>query len=369
MKSMSDRIELVDLNAMYRDLRPEIDAAIQGVLDRSAFIGGEPVRAFEAAFAEYTGAAHCIGVGNGTDALQLVLMAAKLPAGSEVIVPANTFIATAEAVVAAGLKPVFADVDPDSGLLDLTALPITAATSAVIPVHLYGRLVDMNAVNAIAAQHGLFVLEDAAQAHAARRDGQHSGTFGDAGCFSFYPGKNLGAFGDAGAVITNDPELAAGVALLRDHGRHSRDNHTVVGVNSRLDGIQAAVLATKLPHLDRWTEERRRVAETYRSLLDPALLDYVQRTDPATEAHHLFPILTANRDQLADTLREHGIMTAVHYRQTVPSAPAFGAVANAFPVAERRAATQLSLPIHPYLTEAQAEFIAQTVNTHIPAAV
>jgi dTDP-4-amino-4,6-dideoxygalactose transaminase len=363
---MPDRtIALVDLPALYRDLAAEIDAAIKDICERSAFIGGEPVRAFEEAFADHTGAAMVIGVANGTDALQLALTAARLPAGSVVLLPANTFIATAEAVVAAGLTCRFVDVAPDTGLVEVEGLEaaVDDRVSAIIPVHMYGRLADMHAIGAFAARHGLFVVEDAAQAHGARRAGRHAGTFGQAGTFSFYPGKNLGAFGDAGAVVTDDPGLADAIRLLRDHGRRGRDNHAVVGLNSRLDALQAQILSVKLPHLDRWQAQRRRVAAVYRERLDAALLDWTGPGKHAaeTESHHLFPVLLDDRDAVADELRRHGVMTAVHYRQTVPGTPAFGGVTGRYPNAERRAAHQLSLPMHPYLRDEDAAYVATLV--------
>jgi dTDP-4-amino-4,6-dideoxygalactose transaminase len=359
-------IELVDLDAVYRDLEGELQAAITDVCERSQFVGGESVRSFEEAFAAYTGAAFAVGVANGTDALQLVLMAAGLPAGSTVLVPANTFIATAEAVVAAGLKPRFVDVDATTGLIDSAQLAaeVDGSVSALIPVHLYGRLVDMEPIAELAAERGLFLLEDCAQAHGARRGGRHAGTFGDAGSFSFYPGKNLGAFGDAGAVVTDDPGLADAIRTLRDHGRRGRDRHTVVGVNSRLDSLQARILAVKLPHLDAWIRERRRVAAIYRGRLDPGLLDSAGPGggDAESEAHHLFPILVEDRDALAAALHERGVATGVHYRVTVPGTQAFGGLAGRFPHAERRASMQLSLPIHPYLSDVDARFVADLVR-------
>jgi dTDP-4-amino-4,6-dideoxygalactose transaminase len=368
---MPERLELVDLGALYADVRAEIDAAIADVCERSAFVGGAPVRRFEKDFGAYTGARHCIGVGNGTDALQLALMAAQLPAGSRVVVPANTFVATAEAVVAARLEPVFADVLADSGLLDVQRLDevVDERVSAIVPVHLYGRLVDMDALCSYAADRHLFVLEDAAQAHAARRGGRHAGTFGNAGTFSFYPGKNLGAFGDGGAVVTDDDGLADRIRTLRDHGRRGRDHHAVVGVNSRLDGLQAAVLSAKLPHLDRWTRERRRAAELYRSELDASLLDWAGDGEPGSESNHLFPILVDDRDRLADVLRAEGVATGVHYRSTVPSSPAFGARSGAFSNAEMRAARQLSLPMHPYLSDDDVLRVCALVNSEVAAAI
>jgi dTDP-4-amino-4,6-dideoxygalactose transaminase len=349
--STLERIEFVDLAKLHREIRGELEAAIRRVCERSAFIGGAEVAGFEEEWASFTGARYAIGVANGTDAIELVLTACSLPAGSEVVVPANTFIATAEAVVTAGHRVRFVDVEPDSGLIDLGALAraLEDGAAAVIAVHLYGRMVDMDAVLSLARQHGALVIEDAAQSHAARRAGRHSGTLGLAGAFSFYPGKNLGALGDAGAVVTDDEELAATVRLLRDHGRGGHDNHVVVGVNSRLDGLQAAVLRAKLPHLERWTIARRAVAQAYRQLLEPDLLDWAGAEDPGSESHHLFPILVDQRDEISVALGERGIATGVHYRVPCHQTPAF-AVEDEFPVAEDRARRQLSLPIHSHLS-------------------
>jgi dTDP-4-amino-4,6-dideoxygalactose transaminase len=348
---MADRIEFVDLGAMHRSLAGEIEAAIRRVCRTNAFIGGTEVAQFEEEWASFTGAHHAVGVANGTDAIQLVLMAAGLTAGSVVAVPANTFIATAESVVAAGHTVRFVDVDADSGLIDLAALSgaIDDGISAVIVVHLYGRMVDLSSVRSLAEPRNVLVIEDAAQAHGARLGGRHAGTIGLAGTFSFYPGKNLGAMGDAGAVVTDDEGLADMVRLLRDHGRRTRDRHEMVGLSSRLDGLQAAILRAKLPHLERWNAARATVADRYRSALDPALLDWTGHPEPAAESHHLFPILTDERDELAGALAERGIATGVHYRMTCPMAPAFGGRAG-YPVAERRAQRQLSLPVHPYMS-------------------
>jgi dTDP-4-amino-4,6-dideoxygalactose transaminase len=360
---MSDRLAMVDLSAMHTDIRAEIMEAIERVLESGAFVGGPEVAAFEADFARYTGARHAIGVANGTDAIELSLRALDLPAGSGVVVPANTFIATAEGVVAAGLRPVFVDVEPGSGLLDLEAVErLAPEVSAIVAVHLYGRIADMDATLRIADAHGCKVVEDAAQAHGARRGGRHAGTFADTGCFSFYPGKNLGAIGDGGAVLTDSDEVADRVRLLRDHGRRGRDTHELVGRNSRLDGLQAAVLAVKLGHLDEWTAARRRIAEHYRANLDPQLLDRAATDDPGAESHHLFPVLVEDRDGLAESLSQQGISTGVHYRVPVPETEAFGRHVGDFPVAAQRARLQLSLPIHPYLSLDAADRVAAGVN-------
>lgn len=357
-------LPLVDLEGLYAEVGEEIEAAVLRVCRSQRYVGGEEVAAFEREFAALLGAEHAIGVANGTDALELALRALGVGAGDEVLVPANTFIATAEAVSAAGAVPRFVDVVADTGLIDLAdaAARATPATRAVIPVHLYGRMVDMAAVLAFAEERGLVVVEDAAQAHGARRDGRSAGTTGHAGCFSFYPGKNLGAVGDAGAVVTGDDELAGRIRLLRDHGRASRDEHTVIGRNSRLDPLQAAVLSVKLPHLRRWTEARRESAEGLRARLDPALLDRAGDV-PEAEVHHLFPVLVDRRDELAAHLAEQGIASGVHYRRALPDTRAFSGHGEPCPVASDRARRQLSLPMHPQLAEEDLDRIAAAVGT------
>jgi len=362
-------LPLVDLEALYTELGEEIESAVLRVCRSQRYVGGEEVASFERDFAAFLGAEHAVGVANGTDAIELALRALGVGPGDEVLVPANTFIATAEAISAAGSTPRFVDVDADSGLVDLVAAAerVSPATRAIVPVHLYGRMLDMDAVMAFAADHGdLVVVEDAAQAHGARRGGHSAGTIGHAGCFSFYPGKNLGALGDAGATVTNDPGVAQRVRLLRDHGRASRDEHPVIGRNSRLDPLQAAVLSVKLPHLEGWTQDRRRAAEGLRERLAPELLDW-HSDDPETESHHLFPILLDGRDELAEQLRGEGISTGVHYRSTVPSTGAFGRDGEYFPRAEERARRQLSLPMHPHLEAQDIERIAAGVATFVDA--
>ena len=328
------------------------------------YVGGEETEAFEAAFARYLGVKYVVGVANGTDALELALVAAGLQPGDEVLVPANTFIATAEAVHAAGGVARFVDVHPDSGLIDLdhAASRLTPATRAIMPVHLYGRMVDMEAVMTFAELHGgLIVVEDAAQAHGARRGEHVAGAVGHAGCFSFYPGKNLGAVGDAGATITNDAGIAQRLRLLRDHGRQG-DGHAVIGRNSRLDPLQAAVLSVKLEHLDRWTKARRASATALRERLDDVVLNWWGDGHPGAEVHHLFPILVPDRDGLRDALQRHGVQTGVHYREDLPRTAAFADQDGSCPVAADRAHRQLSLPMHPHLNEAAIDRIATSVN-------
>lgn len=361
-------LPLVDMDGVHRELGAELETAVLEVVRSYQFVGGPRVPEFEAAFAEYLGSGEVIAMANGTDALELALRALEIGPGDEVLVQANTFIATAEAVVAAGATPVFVDVEADSGLIDLDSAAgrITERTCAVMPVHIYGRMTDMRAVSAFASRHGLAVVEDAAQSHGAERDGERAGTVGAVGCFSFYPGKNLGAFGDAGAAVTSDPQIAERLRLMRDHGRRGRHNHELVGFNSRMDPIQAAVLSVKVPHLHDWTERRRRAAGWYRELLPDHLLDY-RAEQPASEVHHLFPIIVEDRDGLADRLAAQGIQTGIHYPRTVPSTTAFGAVTDAFPESERRAATQLSLPMHPHLPRGDVEYIAQLVTSYLAA--
>lgn len=355
---------LVDLAALHRELGEELEAAMLDVARSQRFVGGPVVATFEERFASYLGADEVVAVANGTDAVELAVRALGIEPGAEVLVPANTFVATAAAVVAAGATPRFVDVDELSGLIDLDSCEqrMTARTQAVIPVHLYGRMADMRAVGAFASRHGLAVIEDSAQAAGAQRDGLHAGAVGDVGCFSFYPGKNLGAFGDAGATVTSDPSLADRLRLLRDHGQRGQYNHELIGRNSRMDPIQAAVLTVKLGHLDRFNERRRSAAGWYRELLDEPLPDW-QADDPASDVHHLLPILHEERDALAEQLAAAGVQTGIHYPHTVPETPAFEALRDSFPSAERRARLQLSLPMHPHLTRADVELITGLVHS------
>jgi dTDP-4-amino-4,6-dideoxygalactose transaminase len=365
---MTRNLPFVDLDAVQAELGAELEAAILSVIRGHQFIGGPAVAEFEQAFAEYLGAGHAVGVANGTDALELALRALEVGPGDEVLVPANTFIATAGAVVRAGATPRFVDVDPFTGLIDAERCEarLTPRTRAIIPVHLYGRVVDMKALLELAERHGLLVVEDTAQAQGARRDGRAAATFGHIGCFSFYPGKNLGAFGDAGALVTDDAHLAQQLRLLREHGRRDHRTHARVGFNSRLDPLQAAVLTIKLRHLDRWNAQRRQVAAWYRELLPEAILDGTTE-DPAADVHHLFPVLVDDRDALALELAAAGVQSGVHYAQAIPQTDAFAGAPGSFPVAERRARLQLSLPIHPHLSRDDAGYIAGVVQSFLQA--
>jgi dTDP-4-amino-4,6-dideoxygalactose transaminase len=370
-------VPFVDLQAQYRSIKSEVDAAVQRVLDTSAFILGREVEAFERAFAEYVGAEFCVGVSNGTAAIQLALTACGVGAGDEVIVPANTFFATAEAVSTANATPVFVDCDPDSSNIDASKIEaaITPRTRAILPVHLYGQPADLDAVFSVAGRHKLIVVEDAAQAHGARYKGKRVGPLGRAGCFSFYPGKNLGAYGEGGAVVTNDREVARRVRLLRDHGSEQKYRHEVVGYNFRLEGIQGAVLDVKLKHLDRWNDLRRGHAALYRELLAPhadaGSLTLPREMSYAESVHHLFVIQADARDSLQRFLAAAGVQTGIHYPVPVHLQPAYASLGHGegdFPEAERQARRLLSLPMFAELNERQIIYVADAVGDYFAEA-
>lgn len=364
---MNERIPLVDLRAQYESIRPAIDTAVQQVFESASFIMGPAVRRFEAGFAEACGVAHCVGVSSGTAALTLALRALGVGAGHEVITVAHTFIATAEAICAVGARPVFVDIDPHHYTLDPAQLPaaITPSTRAVIPVHLYGQPAGMAQINEIAAAYGLAVIEDAAQAHAATWQQRKVGGLGHMACFSFYPGKNLGAFGDAGAVTTNDPAVAEQVRLLRNHGRRDKYLHEQIGYGERLDTLQAAILAAKLPHLADWTYARRRLAARYSSLLAECGVTLPAVAPGVEPAWHLYVIRTPRRDDLLAYLKQQGVEAGVHYPIPLHLQPAFaqlGLRAGALPVTEAVAATCLSLPLYPEMSDAQQDRVVGLVR-------
>ena len=365
---MTDRattIPFADLQAAHREVAEEISDGFQRVLASGAFIKGPDVAAFEREYAEFSGAAHCIGLANGTDAVELALRAADIPPGAEVVLPANTFVATAEAIVRAGAQPVFADVDPDYLLLD----PVSAEkaigpnTAAIIPVHLYGQLAPMQPLTDTVRQRGVTVIEDAAQSHGATQDGRPVGSFGQAAAVSFYPGKNLGAYGDAGAVVTNSAVVAHKVRLLGDHGSERKYVHAALGFNSRLDTLQAVVLRAKLRQLTEWNGRRRQAAKRYHELL--AGLDDVTLPQTALDnanVWHLYVIQVPHRDQVLTILQELGIQAAVHYPVPAHLQPAFrhyGYGPGDFPVAEAAAARILSLPLYPHITLGQQRAVAE----------
>jgi len=352
------QIPLVDLHAQYLTIKDEIDEAIARVISRSAFIGGDELRQFEKEFASYCEANACVGVGNGTDALYLALRALGIGAGDEVITVAHTFIATAETISLAGARPVFVDVKEDSMVMDpdLLEAAITSRTRAIIPVHLYGQPCEMDRIMAIARRHGLKVIEDAAQAHGARWQGKRAGSMGDVACFSFFPGKNLGAFGDAGAVVSQDEKLIERIRALANHGRVDKYIHENEGVNSRLDGMNAAILRVKLRKLDAWNAARRRHAQQYMEVLrgSAAVLPVVHPN--AEPVWHLFVVKVAARDQVQARLNEQGIAAGVHYPLPLHWQPAYRHLKiaeGALPVTERVAESILSLPMYPELSQNQ----------------
>ncbi len=361
-------IPFVDLKAQYRGIKEEIDAAMFEVIKRTAFIGGIFVKKFEQEFADFIGTKHCISCGNGTDALMITLKAMNIGPGDEVIVPANSFIATSEAVSAAGARVVFCDVNEQTNNLDTELLQskITPKTKAIIAVHLYGRPADMDIIMAIARTHGLKVIEDAAQAHGAKYKGRNVGTFGHAACFSFYPGKNLGAYGDGGAVVTNDDALAQKVRMLSNHGRIEKYNHEFEGFNSRLDGLQAAILSVKLKHLAKWTDARRRVAELYlKGLNGVGDIRLFKEDDHMFSVYHLFVIRTQLRDQLKAFLEDRGIHCGIHYPIGLPFLKAYAYLKHKeddFPVTYRNQNEVLSLPMFPEMTREQVDFVIHSIK-------
>ncbi|HYC62670.1 MAG TPA: DegT/DnrJ/EryC1/StrS family aminotransferase [Thermoanaerobaculia bacterium] len=360
-------VAFLDLAAAYDELREELDDVARRVLQSGWYILGPEVDAFEAEFASYCGARHCAGVANGLDALQLILAAAGIGAGDEVIVPANTFIATWLAVSRSGATPVPVEPDRATHNLDPAAVEAAtgAATRAIIAVHLYGQTADMTALSAIAKRHGLLLIEDAAQAHGATWQGRRAGSLADAAAFSFYPGKNLGAFGDGGAVTTDDAGLADRVRMLRNYGSRIKYEHEVQGGNSRLDALQAALLRVKLRRLDEWNERRRAIARRYSTELSSSPVGVPRAIDGADPSWHLYVITSDRRDALAAELRDAGVGTLIHYPIPPHLSNAYAAAGwrkGQFPVTEGLASSVLSLPIGPHLSPAQADFVIEQVR-------
>ncbi len=358
---MAPTIPLADLRRDYASIRSEIDEAIDRVLQRGWFVLGQEVESFEAEFASYCGAAHAVGVGNGTDAIQLGLWAAGIGPGDEVVIPALTAAFSAMAVSMTGATPVFADIDPVRYTLDPASFEaaITPRTAAVLPVHLYGCPADMAPILEIARQHNLLVMEDAAQAHGARYQGERVGALADVAAFSFYPSKNLGAYGDGGAIVTDDAALAEKVRMLRHGGQSRTYEHEILGTNSRLDEIQAAILRTKLQRLDPWNERRRTLAARYDSGLD-GLGDLALPTVPDGVEHvfHLYVVRTQFRKPLQDYLAGAGVGTGVHYPKAVDQQGAYASLgyeSGSCPNAEQAATEVLSLPMFPQLTEQELD--------------
>ncbi len=360
-------VPFLDLQASYRELQPELDAAALRVLGHGWYIGGPEVEAFESAFAAYSEVGHCVAVANGLEALQLALLAVGVGPGDEVIVPAHTFIATWLAVTECGAVPVPIDTDPVTYTIDPSRLAaaITPRTKAVVPVHLYGLPADLDAVLSVCTERGIAVVEDAAQAHGARWKGRRIGGHGAAAAWSFYPGKNLGAFGDAGAITTNDPEIAARLRLLRNYGSVKRYVHPTRGRNSRLDPLQAALLGVKLTRLSEWNARRSAIAARYlTAFADSGLALPVVPAD-AEHVWHLFVVRHPRRDAFREALRASGVETLIHYPIPPHLQGAYGALgfgAGAFPVAESTASTVVSLPIGPAMTTAQVDHVIAAVR-------
>ncbi|HXB55543.1 MAG TPA: DegT/DnrJ/EryC1/StrS family aminotransferase [Vicinamibacteria bacterium] len=369
-------VPMVDLKAQLDRIRPEMEAAIGRVLATTCFVGGEECDLFEQEFAAYCGTTHACGVANGTDALTLALRAYGVGPGDEVVTPASTFIGTGEAILLNGARPVFVDVDPQTFTMDASQVEraLSARTKVILPVHLYGHPADMAALNGIARGRGLPVLEDAAQAHGAEVEGQRVGSLGHAACFSFYPGKNLGALGDAGMVTSRDGGFIARVRQLANHGGGAdKYDNVVLGTNSRLDALQAAVLRVKLRHLDRWNQERRERVQAYTEALAglPSVLLPRERAG-ARSAWHLFTIRTSARDALKAHLLSQGIAAAVHYPRPIHLQPAMataGGRPGDHPISEALSREVLSLPLYPELPEPEARRIADEVRSFCTAAV
>ena len=358
-------VPFVDLAAQHREIAEIVTAGFARVMADTDFIGGAEVTAFETDLSRWWGREHTIGVGNGTDALELMLRAAGIRAGDEVIVPANSFVATASAVVRAGAKPVFVDVDPVHLLIDPeeVATHLTSRTRGVIAVHLFGQMAPMKALEEVVAGSSILLLEDAAQAHGARQHGAPAGTVGLAAATSFYPGKNLGAYGDAGAVLTDRAEMARRVRLLATHGEATKYDHVELGFNSRLDTLQAVVLRAKLTRLHDWNRARRAAAQYYDELLRDVSPLWLPNTAPGNEhVWHLYPIRVADRDDLIALMRAEGIGVGIHYPVPLPFVGAFaeyGHRRGEFPRAEEAADRLVSLPLHPHLQPSQQERVAE----------
>jgi dTDP-4-amino-4,6-dideoxygalactose transaminase len=356
-------IPFLDLKAQYKEIKPQVDAAVARVIESAQFVLGPEVAAFEERFAAYCGVRHCVALNSGTSALHLALLAAGVGPGDEVITVSMTFVATTAAILYCGAKPIFVDVDPDTWTMDpnLVKAAITPRTKAILPVHLHGLMADMDPIIEVADRAGLIVIEDAAQAHGSEYRGLRAGSIGDIGCFSFYPGKNLGAYGEAGAAVTNSSDLARQLALLRDWGQESKYNHVLPGYNFRMDGIQGAVLNVKMAYIESWTEARQAVASHYDRLLARAQFKRPAPPPHCRHVYHVYAVEVEHRDQVQKALSAAGIGTGIHYPVPVHLQKAYGELGYGrgdFPVTEAIANRFLSLPIY---AELQPEQVANVV--------
>jgi len=359
-------VSFVDLKSQYLSIKSEIDNAIQSVIADSAFIGGKYLKTFEQNFADYVNIKHCIGVGNCTDALFVALKSLGVKEGDEVITVVNSFIATSEAITMTGAKVVFVDCNKDTYNIDVDKIEqaVTKKTKAIVPVHLYGQPAEMDRISEIAREHNLYVVEDAAQAHGAVYMDKFVGTLGDCACFSFFPGKNLGAYGDAGAIVTMDDDLAQKMRMFANHGRTQKYNHEFEGVNSRLDGLQAAILDVKLKYIEQWTQRRRTIAQMYdKGLSNVVVIPYV--ISNIRHSYHLYVIQIDDRDKIIDLLKDRGISTGIHYPIPLPYLKAYsylGYTPKDFPSAYFLKDRILSLPIHGDMTDEQVEYVIETLK-------
>lgn len=364
-------IPLIDLSAQYQSIKSEIDTAIEQTIAQTAFIGGPSVKEFEEAFASYLGASQVVSCGNGTDALEIILQTLEIGSGDEVIVPTMSWVATSEVVMTAAATPVFVDVDPTTFTLNPGKVieKINDRTKAIIPVHLYGHPADMPAIMEVAEKNELWVIEDCAQAHGATINGKKVGTWGHAAGFSFFPSKNLGCYGDGGAMVFQDSKQAERAQMIAQHGQQTRHHHVLHGRNSRLDGLQAAVLLAKLPHLDRWIAEKERVAQHYtRQLSEIASISCPQVKPNHQHGWHLYVIRTSHRDSLRENLRANGIQTGIHYPTALPFQPCYqslGYQPQDFPFTVQCQPEILSLPMYAELTETQVDYIGRTISNAV----
>jgi dTDP-4-amino-4,6-dideoxygalactose transaminase len=362
-------IPFVDLTAQYQSIKQDIDAAIASVIADTAFIGGKYVQQFETEFASLHGVKHCISCANGTDALYIIMKMLGIGNGDEVITVANSWISSSETISQTGATPVFVDCHPDYYSINeaLIETAITLKTKAILPVHLHGQMCDMTAIKTIADKHNLFIIEDCAQSHLSEYDGQLAGTFGTASAFSFYPGKNLGAYGDAGCVLTNDVALAEKCRMYARHGALIKHQHKIEGINSRMDGLQAAILSAKLPHLKKWTQERIDNAAYYNQALS-GIEEITLPTVRINTKHtfHLYVIRCKRRDALAKFLKDNGIETAIHYPKPLPELEAYkylGYQPQDFSICHKYQHEILSLPMYAELTIEQMDYVATTIKT------